>query len=292
MHKKHKIAFGLLLGFSVLALSASYLYQTPMAVLNPQGEIGIKEKELILICTWLMLIVVVPTLVMTVIFAWKYRASNKKAKYDPKWDNDVMAEVVWWSFPFIIVTILSIITWKSCHELDPFKPIANKGKAIEIQVVALQWKWLFIYPEENIATINWVQFPKDVPIHFTITADAPMNSFWIPQLGGQIYAMPAMSAELNLIAEEYGTFRGSSSNLSGEGFAGMIFSAVSSTQEEFKKWVEEAKSSPLRLDVKEYEKLVEPSQNNPVSLYVLETPDLYDRILMKYMEGSKICSEN
>ncbi|MBX9923970.1 MAG: ubiquinol oxidase subunit II [Rhabdochlamydiaceae bacterium] len=292
MHRKYKIALGILLGVSVLTLSILYLCRTPMAVLNPQGEIGVKEKDLILICTWLMLIVVIPVLIMTVVFAWKYRASNKKAKYDPKWDNSVTAELVWWSFPFIIVIILSVITWKSCHDLDPFKPIVNKGKAMEVQVVALQWKWLFIYPEEKIATINWVQFPKGVPVHFKITADAPMNSFWIPQLGGQIYAMPGMSAELYLVADEYGNFRGSSSNLSGEGFAGMIFSAVSCTPEEFKKWVDEAKSSSLRLNGKEYEKLVEPSQNSPVSLYVLETPDLYDRILMKYMEGSKVCSEN
>jgi cytochrome o ubiquinol oxidase subunit 2 len=292
MHRKYKIAFGVLLGISLLALSIVYLYQTPMVLLNPKGEIGLKEKELIWISTWLMLIIVVPVLVMTVFFAWKYRASNKKAKYEPKWDNSVAAELVWWSFPLIIVMILSVITWKSCHELDPFQPILNKGKAMEVQVVALQWKWLFIYPEENIATVNWVQFPKDVPIRFKITGDAPMNSFWIPQLGGQIYAMPGASAELYLIAEEYGTFRGSSANLSGEGFAGMTFSAVACTPEEFKKWVDEVKDSSLRLNGKEYEKLVEPSQNNPVSLYVLETPDLYDQVLMKYMEGTKICSEN
>jgi cytochrome o ubiquinol oxidase subunit 2 len=292
MHRKYKIAFGILLGLSVLVLTSLYLYQTPMAVLDPQGEIGYKEKDLIWISTWLMLIIVIPVLIMTVIFAWKYRASNKEANYDPKWDNSITAELIWWSFPLVIVIILSVITWKACHDLDPFKPIANRGKALEVQVVALQWKWLFIYPEEKIATVNWVQFPKDVPVHFNITADAPMNSFWIPQLGGQIYAMSGMSAELYLVADEYGTFRGSSSNLSGEGFAGMIFSAVSCTPEEFKKWVDEAKNSSLRLNGKAYEELVVPSINNPVSLYVLETPDLYDRILMKYMEGSKVCSEN
>ena len=292
MHRKYKIALGVLLGISILALSFLYLYQTPMVVLNPTGEIGLKEKELLLISTWLMLIVVVPVLVMTVFFAWKYRASNKKAKYDPKWDNSVSAELVWWSFPLIIVIILSVITWKSCHELDPFQPIVDKGKSMEVQVIALQWKWLFLYPEEKIATLNFVQFPQGVPIRFKITADAPMNSFWIPQLGGQIYAMPGKSAELNLVADECGTFRGSSANLSGEGFAGMIFSAVACSSEDFKKWVDEVKHSSLTLSGDGYEKLVEPSQGDPVSLYVLETPNLYDKVLMKYMEGTQVCSEN
>lgn len=292
MRKKYKIiALCVLLGLVVAAFI--FLHEPArMVVLKPKGEIGVKERDLIYICTWLMLIVVIPTLVITAVFSWKYRASNKNAKYDPKMDNSVLAEVVWWSFPFVIVVILSVITWKSCHDLDPWQPILNKGETMEVQVVALQWKWLFIYPEENIATVNWLQFPQDVPVRFKITADAPMNSFWIPELGGQIYAMAGMSAELNLIADEPGTFRGSSANLSGDGFAGMNFPVVACSLEEFNKWVKETKESSLHLTPKQYNELVKPSQNDPASFYVLDTPNLYHQILMKYMEGTKICSEN
>lgn len=153
-----------------------------------------------------------------------------------------------------------------------------------IQVVALQWKWLFLYPEEKIASLNFVQFPKEVPIRFEITADAPMNSFWIPHLGGQIYAMPSMRTELNLIAQEDGDFRGSSANLSGEGFAGMHFISRASSEEDYQHWVEAAKKSSLVLDLSEYQKLAAPSQNNPVEIYQLKEDKLFDQIILKYMQ--------
>lgn len=283
MKKKYVLtALALFLSGLVLLITL-YVYASDSAVLNPKGWVALQQRNLLFTATLLMLVVVVPVIIMTFVFAWKYRANNPKAKYTPDWDYSLLAESIWWGFPFIIIIVLSVITWKSTHELDPFKPIDTAVKPMRIQVVALQWKWLFIYPEQNIAAVNFVQFPENIPINFEITADAPMNSFWIPQLGGQIYAMPGMKTKLHLIANEAGNFRGSSANLSGKGFAGMTFVAKASSQEEFDAWVQAAKQSSNDLTLSEYHQLAEPSENNPVALYVLKDESLFEGIVMKYM---------
>ncbi|MBI2743271.1 MAG: ubiquinol oxidase subunit II [Chlamydiales bacterium] len=284
MQKKFK--FTLLLVFVVGSLlwGMWLLYESKLAVLDPKGAIADAERSLFFTATWLMLIVVIPVFVLTIYIIWKYRASNKKATYSPDWDKSHLIESIWWGVPLVIVIALGVITWKSCIELDPFRPLVHENKPLRIQVVALQWKWLFIYPDQNIATVNFVHFPEKTPLNFEITADAPMNSFWIPQLGSQIYAMPGMDSRLHLIASEPGTFRGSSANLSGRGFAGMTFTAKASTQEEFDQWVASAKASQKVLTFDEYTQLVEPSENNPVASYSLKEEDLYQRIIMKYVK--------
>jgi cytochrome o ubiquinol oxidase subunit 2 len=183
----------------------------------------------------------------------------------------------------VIIAILAVTTWKSSHELNPFKPLVTGKKPLSIQVVALTWKWLFIYPEQGIATVNFVQFPKNTPINFEITSDAPMNSFWIPQLGGQIYCMPAMRSKLHLIAEEAGDFMGVSANLSGKGFSGMKFTAKSCEESEFSQWVGSVSGSGKQLDMQGYRQLAMPSEYHPVEYYTLAQPDLFDRVLMQYM---------
>jgi len=283
MKKTFKIVFFVLLVLAAIALSGLYIGNHDIAVLNPKGEIGIKEKDLIVTSSLLMLIVVIPVFIMMSFFAWRYREGNEKAVHAPDWEHNYIAEYCWWGIPLILIGILAVITWKSSHELNPFNPIKSDVKPLKIQVVALQWKWLFIYPEQGIASINFIQFPEKTPIDFEITSDAPMNSFWIPQLGGQIYAMPAMRTKLSLIANEIGSFRGVSANISGEGFAGMTFIAQSSSSSDFDKWVQSVKLSNKGLSGDGYRQLVEPSANNPVSGYVLEQPDLFDQIIMKYM---------
>ena len=260
-----------------------YLQNHVVAVMQPMGFVGIKERNLLVIATCLMLLVVIPVFILAIYFAYKYRASNKKAKYEPKWDYDLVAESIWWGFPCAIVLIIAVITFRSSHEHDPFKPIESDTKALNVQVVALQWNWLFIYPEYNIATLNYVQFPEKTPINFYVTADAPMNSFWIPRLGGQIYAMPGMKTQLHLIADTVGTFDGVSANLSGKGFAGMKFEAQASSDEDFHKWVASVQASANALDIDVYKQLAKPSENTPVTLYQLTKPDLYEWIVMKYM---------
>ncbi|MBS0628039.1 MAG: ubiquinol oxidase subunit II, partial [Verrucomicrobia bacterium] len=249
------ISLGVVLIFTLLYRNGS------LVILDPSGWIASQEKDLMIITSALMLIVVVPVCILTVVIAWKYRSGNTKAKYTPDWHESTLAEVIWWGVPFVIITVLSILTWKGSHDLDPFKPLDSPKKPIEVQVVALQWKWLFIYPEYHIASVNELHIPENTPIHFCITADAPMNSFWIPKMGGQIYAMPGMKTELNLIADEIGIFRGSSANLSGTGFAGMVFSAISESEEDFQKWTQSSKENILDLDT--YKALTKPSENNP-----------------------------
>ena len=271
------IAIGLAIAMFFLGLNS--------AVINPIGQIAIKERNLIIIATVLMLIVVIPVFFMAFYFPWKYRADNTKAhsEYAPDWDYNFTYEAIWWGFPCVIVFALSVLAWQSTHELDPYKPINTNKQPITIQVVALQWKWLFIYPEQNIATVNFVQFPEKTPVKFEITSDAPMNSFWIPMLAGQIYAMPGMRTELNVIADETGNFRGSSANLSGEGFSGMYFTAKSTSQEDFDHWVQSIKQSPKNLNQEEYKKLASPSEYHPIEYFTMNEKALFDQIVMKYM---------
>lgn len=274
----------LILLMQPLAILHFYSY---IAVLFPKGMIGIEQRNLLLIIQALMLLVIIPVYILTFIFSWKYSSENPKGDYDPDLVDNTIAEYIWWGVPLVMTLIVGGITWVKTYELDPYKPIVSDQKTMNIQVVALQWKWLFIYPEEKIATVNFIQFPENTPIHFEITADAPMNSFWIPTLGGQIYAMPGMKTELNLIANETGDFAGSSANLSGEGFAGMRFVAKASSLEEYHQWLETAKKASGNLNFEEYKKLAAPSQNNPVSIYQLKDSALFNQVIAKFMHPQK-----
>ncbi len=258
-------------------------FREKIAVLFPKGLIAFEERNLLFFIQILMLLVVIPVYILTFIFSWIYRADNPKGRYDPDLVDNVLAEVIWWGLPLFLTIIIGVVTWVKTHQLDPYKPIPSSRAEKTIQVVALQWKWLFIYPEEKIATLNFVQFPKDTPIHFEITADAPMNSFWIPHLGGQIYAMPNMRTQLHLIADTEGDFRGSSANLSGEGFAGMTFVTRSSSDEDYQKWIDKAKQATKKLDLASYDELAKPSQNNPVEIFQLADATLFEQIVNKYM---------
>lgn len=255
-----------------------------IAVLNPVGEVAAQEKNLIITAVLLILIVVIPAIIMVFAFAWKYRASNTKATYKPNWNHSTILEIIWWGIPSIIITILAYITWVSTHKLDPYRPLTHPAKPLKVQVVALDWKWLFFYPEHNIATVNYIQAPVNRPINFTITADAPMNSFAIPQLGGQIYAMQGMETKLHLISEQIGEFNGYSSNYSGHGFSGMNFKVNITTEEDFQKWVEESKklNKPLT-KAYYYETLVPPTKNEPVQTFSTVEDGLYKHTVNKYM---------
>lgn len=258
-----------------------------MGVLNPKGVIAIAEKNLLLTALSLMAIIIIPVFVMLFSFAWRYRASNTKAKYTPNWNSNKPLEIIWWTAPTIIILLLSGITWKSTHELDPYKPLQSTVPPITIQVVALDWKWLFIYPEENIATVNFIQFPKDTPVNFIITADAPMNAFWIPQLGGQVYAMSGMTSKLHISSHEVGSYKGLSSNFSGDGFSGMTFEARVTSQEDYRQWVNTVQGSPYSLTQERYTELAKKTMNHPVEYYTSTDKNVYTSIIMKYMAPMK-----
>ncbi len=258
-------------------------YSKIFALLNPQGQIAVDEKQILLISVALMLIVVLPVILLTLMFAWRYRAGNTEAKYSPEWQHSTLLEVIWWSLPCIIIAILGTITWISSHRLDPYKPLETaQKKTLVIQALALEWKWLFIYPQQGIATVNYIQVPVGVPVRFDITAEGPMNSLHIPELGGQIYAMAGMRTQLHLIADHPGDYRGLSANFSGDGFSNMNFILHAGSQKEFDRWVRKAKSAPEKLTLASYHSLAQPALS-PIKYYAPVTPSLFDSLLMRGM---------
>jgi cytochrome o ubiquinol oxidase subunit 2 len=282
MSKKFKIVVLFIIVASLIFAAGWHLHDTNIAILNPKGPIARQERNLIYVALGLSLIVVVPVFTLTGLFAWRYREGNTKAKYSPDLAGNRIAETIWWVIPTVLITVLAVITWRASHNLDPYKPISSVNKPLTIQVVALDWKWLFIYPQQNIASVNFFQFPNNTPLNFEITSDAPMNSFWIPQLGGQIYAMPGMSTQLHLMATSYGSYNGSSANISGEGFAGMTFTAKSTSKTDFNNWVSSVKRSSKQLGSSQYGSLSQPSQNNPMAFYSSAENGLYNSIVDKY----------
>lgn len=255
------------------------------ALLNPKGAVGVQEKELIITALFLMLIVVIPVILMTIYFAYKYRANKGTDEdYAPEWSHSTKVEVVVWTVPLIIIVILGVITWRSTHALSPSKPLDSDVKPMTIEVVSLDWKWLFIYPDQHIATVNYVAFPKNVPVKFEITSDNVMNSFFIPRLGSQIYAMPGMVTKLNLIANEAGNYRGIAASYSGKGFSDMKFTAHAlKDRAAFDTWVQSVKASPETLsDFSQYRELAKPTVNAPVAYFSNVPPYLFSDIVTQY----------
>jgi|SRR5665213_927884 len=292
---KRSSVFLVIAGAVALVLGiAIYLHNTTIAVLDPAGPVALGEKNVILITLFLCALVVVPVFVMLGVFAWRYREGSHAARYEhhSEWDHyNWIAELIWWIIPSAIIFVLAIIAWNSSHALDPYKPLQGDAPAITVDVVALDWKWLFIYPAQGIATVNLVEFPAGTPIHFYLTADAPMNSFWVPQLGGQIMVMPGMTTQLNLLASRNGDFNGFSGNISGEGFAGMTFTARAVSQSEFDQWVASIKTSSAPLTQASYSELAAPSEYNPVTYYA-PVDDVFSATVMKYMTPGSAMMES
>lgn len=277
---------------------AALLGGCDFVVLAPAGDIAAQQRDLVIISTLLMLVIVVPVMVLTVLFAWRYRQSNTQATYEPEWDHSTQLELVIWSAPLLIIICLGALTWMGTHLLDPYRtlgridtnrPIATQDAPLNVQVVALDWKWLFIYPDYGVATVNELAAPVDRPIRFAITASSVMNSFYIPALAGQIYAMPGMETKLHAVANQAGTFRGFSANYSGAGFSGMHFDFKSLSAADFAKWIATAKASQNMLGRSDYLQLERPSQNDPVRLYGSVDRDLYKAILNLCVETGKMC---
>ena len=271
----------------ILPLIAVLLSGCDAALVDPKGQIGVELKSLIITAFWLMMIVVIPVIVLTVVFAWKYRHSNHAAKYLPDWAHSNKIEAVVWLVPCVIILFLGIITWKTSHSLDPHKPIESDADTMEVQVVALDWKWLFIYPEQGIATVNEVAMPVDVPVHFRVTSASVMNSFFIPTLGSQIYAMAGMDNDVYLVANEAGVYDGKSSNYSGKGFSEMTFDARAMSQDDFDAWVDEVGQSSETLSYDgSYQELAEPSTDHPVEYFSDVSSGLYHGIVDSFHGGN------
>jgi cytochrome o ubiquinol oxidase subunit 2 len=267
-------------------------------VMKPSGDIASQEAHLIVVSTLLMLLIIVPVIALIVIFAWRYRKNNTAATYTPDWDHSTGLELVIWGAPLLIIIALGLITWISTHQLDPYRPlqridparpIAADHKPLEVQVVALDWKWLFIYPEQGIATVNELVAPVDVPVRFTITASTVMNSFYIPALAGQIYAMPGMQTTLNAVINKPGTYDGFSSNYSGAGFSGMRFKFHGKDAAGFDDWVKSVKAAGGTLDRAGYQALEKPSERDPVHVYSAVEAKLFDAIVERCVAPGSVC---
>lgn len=253
-----------------------------MIVLDPKGPIAEQQRDLMLISTVLCSVVIVPVLILTGIIVWRYRdRKGRKAKYTPDWEHSTKLETIWWGIPIVIIITLAVITVKGTYALEPSKPLQADIKPLTIQVTSLDWKWLFQYPEQGIASVNYVKFPKEVPIRFEITADSPMNSFWIPQLGGQMYAMSGMAMTLYLQADEQGEYMGSGANFTGRDFAKMYFTADATSKEDFNQWVSEVKASSPALTLDGYKKLAKPDASD-VRTFSAFPEGLFEMTVTKY----------
>ncbi|RQH05388.1 ubiquinol oxidase subunit II [Paraburkholderia dinghuensis] len=254
-------------------------------LLDPKGSIGVAERHLIATSVITMLLVVVPVILLTLWFAYRYRASNRNATYAPKWSHSTAIEIVVWGIPAVIILYLAVLTWKTCHELDPYKPLESSVKPINVEVVALDWKWLFIYPDLGIASVNQLAVPVGTPVNFRITSDSVMNSFYIPALGSQIYAMAGMQTRLHLIADHAGTYPGISANFSGRGFSDMKFNTLATNQQDFDAWVQKVKASSTQLSMDQYTTVAQPTEKAPVQYFSTVDPKLFNNIIAKYNNG-------
>ena len=269
-----------------------------LVLLNASGDVAVQQGRLIVISTVLMLLIIVPVIALTVFFAWKYRASNKEAEYSPEWDHSTQLELAIWAAPLIIIIALGAITWISTHTLDPYRALRRiddtrtvpaNAKPLVVEVVALDWKWLFIYPEQGIASVNELAAPLDRPIMFKITSSTVMNSFYIPALAGQIYAMPGLETKLHAVINKAGEYEGFSANFSGEGFSHMRFKFHGLADADFDKWVADGKAAGGQLDRAGYLKLEKPSEREPVQRWGSVSSDLFHAILNRCVEPGKMC---
>ena len=283
MRRRYKIAAGCIVGLAAGIGIAMWAQTADFQVLDAQGEVAKKQLDLLVFASTLSLFVMIPVFALIAFISLRYREGNRKVHlYRPTWDHSNVAETIWWGLPAVLIGVLSVIIWTSSHDLDPYKPLVNDTKPVTIQVVALQWRWLFIYPDEKVATINHLTIPEKTPINFTITADAPMNSFWIPKLGGQVYAMSGMSTKLHLMADTTGTFNGSSVNLSGKGFSKMKFITTATSKTDYKQWLKQTKTASS-LDWNAYVEIAKPTEKTEKQSYALKDAMLYDKIIEKYM---------
>jgi cytochrome o ubiquinol oxidase subunit 2 len=252
---------------------------------NPGGPIALEERNVIFTLLVLMSLLAIPFFIVLIRIVRRYRADNNW-DYEPEYSGSTLKQILLWILPAVLVAVMCVIIWRSTHSVDPFKQLESTKAPITVEVVALEWKWLFIYPEQHIATVNLLEFPENTPVNFVLTADAPMNSFWIPGLGGQMYAMSGMTTQLHLMADRIGEFRGGAAEISGPGFADMNFIAKSVSDSDFKQWVELVKLGRFNLTTDEYAALSKKSMSNPASYYASVDASLFDSIVNKYMNMS------
>lgn len=277
-----------------------------MVLLSPSGDVALQQRNLIMISTVLMLLIIIPVIFMTLLFAWRYRSSNTDAPYNPEWNHSTVLELLIWAAPLLIMIALGAVTWVSTHKLDPYRPLDRISseqdasptmKPLVVEVVALDWKWLFLYPQQGIATVNELAAPVDRPIQFKITASTVMNSFFIPALAGQIYAMPGMETTLHAVINRPGVYEGFSANYSGAGFSDMRFTFHGMKFSDFEQWVKQARNGSAvnpsgALTRAAYLQLEQPSQKDAVRHYAEVAPGLYEAIVNDCVKDGSVCMKD
>jgi cytochrome o ubiquinol oxidase subunit 2 len=253
-------------------------------VLDPKGPIAIAERQILFNSLGIMLAIVIPTILATVGVAYWFRSSNERARYRPDFNYSGRLELLVWSIPAMTVLLVGGVAWVGAHDLDPRKPIVSTAKPISIRVVSLDWKWLFIYPEQGIATVNQLTIPAGQPVSFELTSSSVMNSFFVPQLGSQIYTMPGMVTRLHLQADHSGSYRGLSAQYSGRGFSAMRFTVDAVPNDKFESWVAATRGSGPTLDERTYTELAKPSEAVAPFTYGSVAPGLFERIVSSAME--------
>ncbi|WP_254016385.1 ubiquinol oxidase subunit II [Mesorhizobium ventifaucium] len=266
-------------------MSVAILGGCSEGVLDPKGPIASAERQILFNSTGIMLAIVIPTILATLGVAYWFRSSNSRARYLPDFEYSGRLELLVWSIPIMTVILVGGVAWVGSHDLDPRKPIASMVKPVTVQVVSLDWKWLFIYPDQGIASVNQLTVPVGTPVSFELTSSGVMNSFWVPQLGGQIYTMAGMTTRLHLQADHAGTYRGAAANYSGAGFADMRFNVDAVPAEKFALWVDAARNAGPVLDAQAYADLAKPSKAVTPFTYRSVAPDLFNGILSSGMQA-------
>jgi cytochrome o ubiquinol oxidase subunit 2 len=254
-------------------------------VLEPRGPVGAAEKLILIDSVAVMLVIVVPVILATIGFAWWFRATNARAKYLPDWNFSGHLELIIWAVPTLVITFLGGIAWFGSHTLDPYRGLPGP-KPIEVEVVSLDWKWLFIYPDERLASVNQLIIPVGTPLHFRLTSSGVMNSFFVPQLGSQIYTMAGMTSQLNLQADTPGNYHGLSAQFSGEGFAGMGFEVRAVSTEDYDRWIADSRAAAATLDKTAYLELAQPSKNTPAAVFKSVDPGLFEAIVNETVQSA------
>ncbi len=284
----------------MLLLPALMLSGCNLVLLNPAGDVARQQSDLMIASVILISLIIVPVLIAIGVIAWRYRASNERADYDADWDHSTKLELVVWAAPLLIIVMLGAMTWIGAHQLDPYRPltrisaghpVAANAQPLEVEVVSLDWKWLFFYPKYGIATVNELAAPINMPIHFKLTSTTMMNSFFIPSLAGQIYTMPGMQTVLHAVINKPGNYKGFSSNYSGHGFTDMRFRFLGMSQQDFSRWVAKVRAGGSDLDRKAFDQLSKPSRAVPVHYYAHVDADLYHHILNRCVDPGQVCMD-
>src|SRR5690348_8898193 len=272
-----------------------------LVLLDPSGDVARQQSDIMIVTTIIMALIIVPVLIAIGVIAWRYRASNKKARYDAEWDHSPQLELVVWAGPLLIIIAVGAISWIGTHQLDPYRPLDRVAKGqpvaagttpLEVDVVSLRWKWLFFYPQYGVATVNQLAAPVDVPIRFKMTSDAMMDAFSVPELAGMIYTMPGMQTVLHAVINQPGRYPGFSANYSGAGFTDMRFDFDGMSQQDFDAWIAKARAAGKYLDRQAYEQLRQPERNAPVQYYARFEPGLYKHILYRCADPGEECMDH